>query len=42
MSGDIQLPEPGTSPFDVIKHLTPDGIEYWEARELLTFMGYIN
>jgi hypothetical protein len=32
---------PGTSPFDVIRHLTPEGIEYWEARELLSFLGYI-
>jgi hypothetical protein len=28
------------SPFDVIKHYSPDGSEFWHARELMKIMGY--
>jgi hypothetical protein len=30
----------GSSPFDKIKHVDPDGIEYWLARELGRELGY--
>ncbi|WP_311354991.1 hypothetical protein [Corynebacterium pyruviciproducens] len=29
-----------TSPFDAIKHTSPEGAEYWSARELMPLMGY--
>lgn len=28
------------SPFDAIKHVDPDGSEWWSARELMTLLGY--
>lgn len=28
------------SPFDAIKHLDPDGSEWWSARELMPLLGY--
>lgn len=28
------------SPFDAIKHTSPEGAEYWSARELMPLMGY--
>ena len=28
--------------FDSIKHLNPDNVEYWEARELMPLLGYGN
>lgn len=28
------------SPFDAIRHVRPDGSEYWSARELMPVMGY--
>lgn len=30
----------GASPFDAIRHLTPEGREYWSARELMPLLGY--
>ena len=29
-----------TSPFDAIKHTSPEGTEFWSARELMPLMGY--
>jgi hypothetical protein len=29
-----------TSPFDVIRHVDPDGTEWWSARELMPYLGY--
>lgn len=31
---------PATSPFDSIRHVRPDGSEFWRARELQPLMGY--
>jgi DNA-damage-inducible protein D len=31
-----------TSPFDSIRRLRPDGMEYWSARELMPLLGYRN
>lgn len=28
------------SPFDAIKRVTPEGREYWSARELMPLLGY--
>ncbi|GAA1881568.1 phage antirepressor KilAC domain-containing protein [Williamsia serinedens] len=30
----------GTSPFDAIRRVTPEGREYWSARELMPMLGY--
>jgi hypothetical protein len=30
----------GSSPFDLIRQFTPDGQEFWSARDLMKFMGY--
>lgn len=30
----------GSSPFDAIKNTSPDGAEYWSARDLMPLMGY--
>lgn len=34
------IPPSGTSPFDRIKQVSPDGIEYWSARDLQPELGY--
>jgi DNA-damage-inducible protein D len=39
MSADLTTAG-GDSPFDAIKHIRPDGSEYWSARELMPSMGY--
>lgn len=31
---------PGTSPFDAIRRVRPDGTEYWAGRELMPLLGY--
>lgn len=28
------------SPFDALRHIRPDGSEFWSARELMPFLGY--
>ena len=33
-------PPPAASPFEAIRHVTPDGWEYWSARDLLTILAY--
>ncbi|WP_063835910.1 hypothetical protein [Streptomyces sp. JS01] len=33
-------PEPTGSPFDSIRRLREDGVEYWSARELMPLLGY--
>lgn len=38
MSGDLTLM--GSSPFDAIRRVRPDGSEYWSARDLQPLMGY--
>lgn len=30
----------GSSPFDAIKNTSPDGAEYWSARDLMPLLGY--
>ena len=30
----------GSSPFDAIRHVREDGLEYWVARELMEALGY--
>src|SRR5271167_3378122 len=37
MSADITRPG---SPFDAIRRLTPEGQEYWSARDLMPLLGY--
>lgn len=32
--------DPASSPFEGIKRLSPDGAEYWSARDLMPLMGY--
>lgn len=34
------IPPNGTSPFDRIKQISPDGVEYWSARDLQPELGY--
>lgn len=34
------LVKPGESPFDALKHIDPDGREYWMGRELMPRLGY--
>lgn len=34
------LPAPTVAPFDAIRHATPEGREYWSARELQPLLGY--
>lgn len=36
---DSLIPQTG-SPFDSIRRLRPDGLEYWSARELMPLLGY--
>lgn len=31
---------PGLSPFDAIRHVRPEGSEFWSARELMPLLGY--
>ena len=41
MTDDRERPDPRhTSPFDAIRHTTPDGGEYWSARDLAKLLGY--
>jgi hypothetical protein len=42
MSEDLPkvVPPPGASPFDVIKHVDPDGSEWWSAEEMRPYLGY--
>jgi DNA-damage-inducible protein D len=34
------IPTPGASPFEQIRHTTEDGGEYWAARDLSALLGY--
>lgn len=40
MTSNIQLVDGGQSPFDRIRHVDPDGSEWWSARDLMPLMGY--
>lgn len=37
----VAIPSGGASPFDMIRRSRPDGSEYWSARELMPFLGYM-
>ncbi|UTN91521.1 antirepressor [Gordonia phage Periwinkle] len=37
---DITLHDGGGSPFDAIRRTTPEGREYWSARDLMPLLGY--
>lgn len=37
---DIQITNGDQSPFDAIRRVTPEGREYWSARELMPLLGY--
>lgn len=39
---DDNLPTPpdGSSPFDALRHVRPDGSEYWSSRELMPYYEY--
>lgn len=37
---DIQLSNGDQSPFDAIRRVTPEGREFWSARELMPLLGY--
>lgn len=40
---EIQVPiaqAQGTSPFDKIRHVDENGVEFWSAREMMPLMGY--
>lgn len=39
-TNDISTVRDGASPFDAIRRVTPEGREYWSARELMTLLGY--
>lgn len=39
-TGSEIVPMGGASPFDHLRHVDPDGREYWSARELCIPMGY--
>lgn len=39
MSHELTLHGP-TKDFESIKKVTPEGVEYWEARELMPLLGY--
>ncbi len=39
-SHHFQPDPPHSSPFDVCRHVDPDGTEWWSAREVLTALGY--
>lgn len=40
MTHDITPRDGGKSPFDAIRRVTPEGREYWTARDLMPIMGY--
>lgn len=40
MSKELALRGP-TKDFESIKKITPEGVEYWEARELMSLLGYM-
>lgn len=40
MNHTPDLPAPTGSPFDGIRRVTPEGREYWSARDLMTPLGY--
>lgn len=40
MTSDIVANEAASSPFDSIRHVTPEGREYWSARDLMPLLGY--
>lgn len=40
MTSNIQLVDGSQSPFDRIRHVDPDGSEWWSARDLMPLMGY--
>ena len=42
MSGPLEVHDRDSSPFDKIRHFRPDGTEYWSARELMPYLGYVN
>lgn len=35
------IPHGPTKDFEDIKRITPEGVEYWEARELMPLLGYV-
>lgn len=37
---DIVVSNPTSSPFDTIRQVREDGIEYWSARDLMPLLGY--
>lgn len=39
-TNDISTVRDGASPFDAIRRVTPEGREYWSARELMPLLGY--
>jgi hypothetical protein len=41
MATEIQQSPTESSPFDSIRRTQPDGTEYWSARELMPFLGYV-
>lgn len=40
MTSNIQLVDGSQPPFDRIRHVDPDGSEWWSARDLMPLMGY--
>ena len=40
MNHTPDLPAPSGSPFDGIRRVTPEGREYWSARDLMPLLGY--
>ncbi|MDP7703239.1 phage antirepressor KilAC domain-containing protein [Mycobacterium sp. TY815] len=41
MSADLVQADSGGSPFDAIRRYTPEGREYWSARDLMPLLGYL-
>lgn len=41
-AGYFERARPESSPFDAIRIVTPEGREYWSARELMPLLGYNN
>ena len=37
---EIILTNDGVNPFDQIRQVDPDGVEYWLARDLMPVLGY--
>lgn len=35
-----EIIQAGSSPFDAIRHVEPDGREWWSGRELMKLLGY--